>query len=107
MPQGNVLVPEEMLKKAKQLSSLMPAEVKKQIQMLENMQRSFSLPAKIDGNYVMIVGIVTDSPVKGTIAYDLDDLKIILQVILKALDKLGVNKEEFFSEILYQSESSG
>ncbi|ALG96766.1 hypothetical protein [Acidianus bottle-shaped virus 2 strain ABV2] len=106
MPSGNVLVPEDVFKKAKQFSSLMPAEIKKQIQTLENMHRSFSLPAKIDNNYVMIVGIVTEAPIKASIAYDLDDLKIILQVILKALDKLGVNRDEFFAEMLQQGETS-
>lgn len=107
MPAGNVLVPEEMIKKAKQLSSFLPAEVRQQIKTLENMKRSFSLPAKIDGNYVVLVGIVTDNPIKSTIAFDLDDLKIITKVILKALDRLGVNKEQFFSEILQGGETSG
>lgn len=106
MPQGNVLVPEDMLKKAKQLSSFMPQEVKQQIKTIENMKRSFSLPAKVDGDYTLIVGIVTDSPLKGTIAYDLDDLKIIMRVILKALDRLGVNKQEFLSQFLQDGETS-
>lgn len=106
MPQGNVLVPEEMIRKAKQLSGFLPGEVKQQIKTLEDMKRSFSLPAKIDGDYVIIVGIVTNSPIKSTIAYDLDDLKIIMQVILKALDRLGVNRNEFLAQFIQEGESS-
>lgn len=106
MPKGNVLVPEEMLQKAKQLSSFLPNEVKQQVKILENMKRSFSLPAKIDGSYVVLVGIVTDSPIKSTIAFDLDDLKIITRVVLKALDRLGVDKAEFFSQFLQEGETS-
>ncbi|ABP73407.1 hypothetical protein [Acidianus bottle-shaped virus] len=106
MPSGNVLVPEEMIKKAKQLSSFLPAEVKQQIKTIENMKRSFSLPAKINGDYVLIVGIVTDSPIRSTIAFDLDDLKIIMEVVLKALDRLGVNRNEFLAQFIQEGESS-
>lgn len=107
MPKGNVLVPEEMLEKAKQFASLMPNEVKQQIKTLENMKRSFSLPARIDGDYVLLVGIVTSSPIRSTIAFDLEDLKIIMKVVLKALDRLGVTKEEFLAEFLQRGETSG
>lgn len=106
MPKGNVLVPEEMLQKAKQFASFMPQEVRQQIKTLENMKRSFSLPAKIDGEYVVLVGIVTDSPIKSTIAFDLDDLKIIMKVIIKALDRLGVNRNEFLAQFIQGSETS-
>lgn len=106
MPSGNVLVPEEMIKKAKQLYGFLPAEVKQQIKVFENMKRSFSLPAKLDDDYVILVGVVVDSPIKSTIAFDLDDLKIIMKVILKALDRLGVNKEEFLAQFIQESETS-
>lgn len=106
MPKGNNLVPEEVFQKVKQFSSFIPSDMRKQIKVFENMSRSFSIPARLDNQYVLIVGIETDSPIKSSIVYDLDDLKIITKIVLKALDKLGVSKEEFFTQILQEGESS-
>ena len=82
MPKGSPL-DKSLVDRLDPFIKLMPKNVKDQIKVLEEAERFFTVPARVDGKYVVIVGIVLKKKVDAKLSIDKDDLKYLIEVTNK------------------------
>ncbi|ALG96818.1 hypothetical protein [Acidianus bottle-shaped virus 3 strain ABV3] len=104
MPSGNALLPQDLMNKLGAFEKFLPKEVKNNLIAIKNAKRTFSIPVKTEQGYLVIAGILLDQPVPSQLLFDEEDLKLILEAVKKAYQKLGLDPYEELCRIADTSE---
>ena len=82
MPKGSP-INKKMLKKFSPILSMAPEELRNQIDTIANAERFFSIPARVNGKYVLIVGMVLNDKVDARLNIDMEDFGYLVEVVKK------------------------
>ncbi len=103
MPEGNKLIPQDLLERISAFEKFLPKEVKNQITLMKNAKRSFTIPVKLDNGYLILAGIVLESPIPAQVMFDEEDLALIIEAVKRAYAK--INKDPY-EELCKMADSS-
>ena len=92
MPKGSP-INKKMLKRFDPILRMAPEELRNQIDTIANAERFFSIPAKVNGKYVLIVGMVLSDKVDARLNIDLEDFAYLMEVVKKVQAYLASQME--------------